>query len=209
MSWSEVDETRRRRGEEPDDERDAARVYEELSGPKKKTEVDVIKEWLVNIFQPVEKTADMVVTDFKFEQIVGSGGGAAKGISNGSTNGKNGVKNGSDPQVRRANHFVKAASNGGGSANREASEKESDDGAANEVEEQEMVEDPTFRVLKRAEVRLRVAKSEKEYSEVIKVLPTDDPERHTDAKKFGALLEFAKEVQVRGRGEAKRIIAKV
>ena len=33
------------------------------------TEIDVIREWFVNIFQPLEKTADLVVTDFKFEQI--------------------------------------------------------------------------------------------------------------------------------------------
>ncbi len=33
------------------------------------------------------------------------------------------------------------------------------------------------------------------------VLPTDDPERHTDGKKFAALLKFAKEVQVRQRRE--------
>ncbi len=49
-------------------------VFEELTGPRRKTEVDVIKDWLVNIFQPVEKTADMVVTDFKFEQFGGNSG---------------------------------------------------------------------------------------------------------------------------------------
>ena len=34
-----------------------------------KTEVEVIRDWFINIFQPVEKTADIEVTDFKFEQL--------------------------------------------------------------------------------------------------------------------------------------------
>ena len=43
----------------------------ELPGqsPRRPTEIDVIRDWFVNIFQPVEKTADLVVTDFKFEQL--------------------------------------------------------------------------------------------------------------------------------------------
>ena len=39
----------------------------------------------------------------------------------------------------------------------------------------------------------------KTYSVVIKVLPTDDHERHTSRKKFLDLLKFSKEVQVYGR----------
>jgi len=31
--------------------------------------VEVIRDWFVNIFQPVEKTADLIVTDFKFEEL--------------------------------------------------------------------------------------------------------------------------------------------
>ena len=34
-----------------------------------KTEVEVIRDWFINIFMPIEKTADIVVTDFKFEQL--------------------------------------------------------------------------------------------------------------------------------------------
>ena len=34
-----------------------------------KTEVEVIRDWFINIFMPVEKTADIEVTDFKFEQL--------------------------------------------------------------------------------------------------------------------------------------------
>ena len=45
-----------------------------LSGGKRrgvagKTEVEVIRDWFINIFMPVEKTADIEVTDFKFEQL--------------------------------------------------------------------------------------------------------------------------------------------
>ena len=43
-----------------------------LDGRAKKkcqTEVEVIRDWFVNIFMPLEKTGDLEVTDFKFEQI--------------------------------------------------------------------------------------------------------------------------------------------
>ena len=44
-----------------------------LSGKRRgvagKTEVEVIRDWFINIFMPVEKTADIEVTDFKFEQL--------------------------------------------------------------------------------------------------------------------------------------------
>lgn len=55
---------------------------------------------------------------------------------------------------------------------------------------------PPFRVLKRADVDLKVGGKPKKYSVVIKVLPTDDPERHTNGRKFRELLKFSKEVQV-------------
>lgn len=29
----------------------------------------MIRDWFVKIFQPVEKTVDLIVTDFKFEQL--------------------------------------------------------------------------------------------------------------------------------------------
>ena len=37
--------------------------------PRGQTEIEVIREWFVNIFQPVEKSADLAVTDFKFERL--------------------------------------------------------------------------------------------------------------------------------------------
>ena len=58
---------------------------------------------------------------------------------------------------------------------------------------------PSFTVLKKADVDLMVGGKPKTYSVVIKVLPTDDHERHTSRKKFLDLLKFSKEVQVYGR----------
>ena len=54
-------------------------------------------------------------------------------------------------------------------------------------------------MLKKADVDLMVGGKPKTYSVVIKVLPTDDHERHTSRKKFLDLLKFSKEVQVYGR----------
>ena len=54
-----------------DDDR-ASRYLSDLELPgqsRRPTEIDVIRDWFVNIFQPVEKTADLVVTDFKFEHL--------------------------------------------------------------------------------------------------------------------------------------------
>ena len=53
-----------------------------------------------------------------------------------------------------------------------------------------------FTVLKKADVELLVGGKKKVYSVVIKVLPTDDMERHTSRRKFSDLLKFSKEVQV-------------
>ena len=57
----------------------------------------------------------------------------------------------------------------------------------------------SFTVLKKADVDLKVGGKAKTYSVVIKVLPTDDHERHTSRRKFMDLLKFSKEVQVYGR----------
>ena len=51
-----------------------------------------------------------------------------------------------------------------------------------------------FTVLKKADVDLVVGGKPKLYSVVIKVLPTDDVERHTSRRKFSDLLKFSKEV---------------
>ena len=47
-----------------------------------------------------------------------------------------------------------------------------------------------------AEISARVKGSEKDYSVIIKVLPTDDDERYQVKHKFKQLLKFSKEVQV-------------
>ena len=53
-----------------------------------------------------------------------------------------------------------------------------------------------FTVLKKADVDLVVGGKPKLYSVVIKVLPTDDVERHTSRRKFSDLLKFSKEVSI-------------
>ena len=89
-----------------------------LDGRAKKkcqTEVEVIRDWFVNIFMPLEKTGDLEVTDFKFEQIAHwqgtasssgnnttsgpssevAGGGAANGnTSNGNGSASSSARNG-------------------------------------------------------------------------------------------------------------------
>ncbi len=191
MSWSGVDSVRMRRDE-------AEEVWEELNGPRKKTEIDVIKDWLVHIFQPFEKTADMVVTDFKFEQFGGNSGKkeAQQGMTNGKNNGSAGASQQEGGGKGANNHWVTRF------GIRSPLQGSRDGDVDDEEEEDDEWEDTTFRVLKRADVKLKVAGKEKEYSVVIKVIPTDDPERHTDQKKFSAVLKFAKEVQVRSFASA-------
>ncbi len=130
----------------------------------------MIREWLVNIFQPVEKAADVSVTDFKFETLTGSSEG--------------GVKRTQKQQSSNGHH----STNHCDVAYKSEEKKEMD------CEEEE--EEISFRVLKRADVKLKAGGKDKEYSVVIKVLPTDDSERHSDRRKFHALLKFSKEVQV-------------
>jgi len=128
------------------------------------TEIEVIRDWFVNIFQPVEKTADLIVTDFKFEQL---------------------------------NHTKqKKAQNGGASPNgAQVNGKSSDRNVAENVGsviwslQKKLLFRffnilyiwlrPPFTVLKKAEVDLLVGGKAKSYSVVIKVLPTDDQERHS------------------------------
>ena len=154
-SWRASCERRRR---EKEDEENLA-----PPGTRPKTEVDVIREWFVNIFQPVEKTADLVVTDFKFEQLDGKG--RKKNENN-----------------NRPTPSAPPLSDGNGN------------GSTTTTEEEEIA--ASFRVLKKADVDLKVGGKPKQYSVIIKVLPTDDPERHTDQTKFQELLKFSKEVQV-------------
>merc|ERR550532_3965646 len=123
-----------------------------------KTEVEVIRDWFINIFQPVEKTADIEVTDFKFEQL--------NHLRAQYQQDKRGQRGRSDPGV-------------------ESDTSDSRDGP-----------NSPFTVLKKADVELLVGGKKKVYSVVIKVLPTDDCERHTSRRKFSDLLKFSKEVQV-------------
>ena len=148
----------------------------------------MIRDWFVNIFQPVEKTADLVVTDFKFEQMMTSSS------SSSANNRSNSAKNGRGPPLgnsvvqnpRRINST--AAADATTDTCTTADEGEEDD---------DILDAPPFRVLKKADVDMKVGGKAKKYSVVIKVLPTDDPERHTSRRKFRQLLKFSKEVQAR------------
>ena len=51
-------------------------------------------------------------------------------------------------------------------------------------------------ILKLAEISAMVKGLDKDYSVIIKVLPTDDNERYKVKHKFRQLLKFSKEVQV-------------
>ena len=134
-------------------------------GPVGKTEVEVIRDWFINIFMPVEKTADIEVTDFKFEQLNHL---RAQYRSTASNKPQHRIP--PDPGV------------------------ESDGSASNEAGGHNG--NSPFTVLKKADVELLVGGKKKIYSVVIKVLPTDDCERHTSRRKFSDLLKFSKEVQV-------------
>jgi len=51
-------------------------------------------------------------------------------------------------------------------------------------------------ILKRVKVELMVGNEEKFYSLVVKVLPTEDSERHSVRQKFRQVVRFSKEVEV-------------
>ncbi len=146
-----------------------------------KTEIDVIRDWFVNIFQPVEKTADLVVTDFKFEQLKQQQqqqkqqqqqrGRQPRLYNSGSFNGSSGSfsRNGNGGGVSTSeNEGVNGRNGAGGGFSSDDACLDSSDGALGGVA-------PPFRVLKKADVELKVGGKPKQYSVVIKVLPTDDP----------------------------------
>ena len=138
-----------------------------------KTEVEVIRDWFINIFMPIEKTADIVVTDFKFEQL-------------------NHLRAHYQQQQQQQQHPQQRI--GGQRSNKAADPGVESDGSACNGSSESV---PTpFTVLKKADVDLLVGGKPKLYSVVIKVLPTDDVERHTSRRKFSDLLKFSKEVQV-------------
>ena len=129
-----------------------------------KTEVEVIRDWFINIFIPVEKTADIVVTDFKFEQL-------------------------NHLRASYQNRGSRSIPNKGSSAPDPGVESDASCNGSDGVH-------MPFTVLKKADVNMLVGGKPKLYSVVIKVLPTDDVERHTSRRKFSDLLKFSKEVQV-------------
>ncbi|CAB4065965.1 unnamed protein product [Lepeophtheirus salmonis] len=149
------------------------------------TEIDVIREWFVNIFTPFEKTADLVVMDFKFEQMshlrnsLPAGSSTGIPLSNTSSKPVNGKHNGNDS----LSDALK-------------SDKDEYDFDEEEMNDSNNICEKHFTVLKRATVNLLVQGKPKTYSVVIKVLPTDDSERYTTRSKFEQLLKFSKEVQV-------------
>ena len=130
-----------------------------------KTEVEVIRDWFINIFMPVEKTADIEVTDFKFEQL-----NHLRAQYHKNANRAGNQRLPPDPGVE-SDGSLEATGNSNGN-------------------------NSPFTVLKKADVELMVGGKKKIYSVVIKVLPTDDCERHTSRRKFSDLLKFSKEVQV-------------
>lgn len=150
------------------------------STPNKKrgqTEVEVIRDWFVNIFMPLEKTADLEVIDFKFEQLnhlrSGNNSRLVGNCSSSSSTSRPLIKGSSRQQNGLDEDDILSDSSG--------------DPAAFT---------PPFTVLKKADVELKVGGKAKTISVVIKVLPTDDVERHTCRRKFADLLKFSKEVQV-------------
>ena len=132
-----------------------------------KTEVEVIRDWFINIFMPVEKTADIEVTDFKFEQLNHLRAQYHKNANRVAGN----QRLPPDPGVESDGSLEATGGNSNGN-------------------------NSPFTVLKKADVELMVGGKKKIYSVVIKVLPTDDCERHTSRRKFSDLLKFSKEVQV-------------
>lgn len=158
--------------------------------PGTRTEIDVIRDWFLNIFQPVEKTADIEVIDFRFEAVrrkskTNLGGTRLSHPSSGPSQDKEPTPEPSAPKDSLA------------------LDKLMDDrGRLHRCDEFDLVFDDealsgnNFRVLKKAEVDLKVNGKPKQYSVIIKVLPTDDPSRHCDRRKFYYLMKFGKEAQV-------------
>ncbi|TRY69405.1 hypothetical protein TCAL_08892 [Tigriopus californicus] len=162
--------------------------------PGTRTEIDVIRDWFLNIFQPVEKTADIEVIDFRFEAVRRKFRANVAGprLSN--------------PSSRSARAKEPTTSEPSAPSAPEASlalgKLMDDRGRLHRCDEFDLVFDDetlngnNFRVLKKAEVDLKVNGKPKQYSVIIKVLPTDDPSRHCDRRKFYYLMKFGKEAQV-------------
>ena len=123
----------------------------------------------MNIFQPLEKTADLEVTDFKFEQISHLRNRIASGSSNGhdTVNGKDrpsrkgGVKN---PTEKQQNGRTSDGNRSGGVEESETDAENTATGIPSYL-----YNDVPFTVLKKADVELKVLGKPKTYSVVIKV----------------------------------------
>jgi len=135
----------------------------------KKSEREVIQDWLENIFKSWEKTNDLEIRVFKFTplkhedlSLIRNGGpGGIPHLNNGSSNACGSPSNG------HSHH------------------------GPNEYEHMERLA-----ILKTAEITAVVKGELRDYSVIIKVLPTDDSERYNAKHKFRQLLKFSKEVQV-------------
>ena len=132
---------------------------------------------------PIEKTADIVVTDFKFEQL-------------------NHLRAHYQHHHSARNRSNRSADPGVESDGKRSFEKKNDKNKPKKnhtfflpILGSDSVPTP-FTVLKKADVDLVVGGKPKLYSVVIKVLPTDDVERHTSRRKFSDLLKFSKEVSI-------------
>ena len=146
----------------------------------------MIRDWFVNIFQPVEKTADLEVTDFKFEQISHLRNSFSRSSIN-NTNGHdrlNGNKDHSKSFLSSRIPFHKKSQlngqqNGGNSGGMADSETDTENTLPSSPSYP--FPDAPFTVLKKADVELKVGGKPKTYSVVIKVstLNYQDVQWHT------------------------------
>jgi hypothetical protein len=133
----------------------------------------VIRDWFVNIFQPVEKTADLEVTDFKFEQISHLRNSVSRNSIN--TNGRdrlNGNKDHSKSFLSSRMPFHKK-SQINGQQNGGMADSETDTENTMPSSPTYPFPDEPFTVLKKADVELLVGGKPKTYSVVIKVSKLD------------------------------------
>ena len=125
----------------------------------------------MNIFQPLEKTADLEVTDFKFEQIshLRNSIASSNSIGHDTVNGKDSNRPSRKGAVKKP---TEKQQNGGTSeGNRSTGVEESETDAENTAAgiPSYLYNDVPFTVLKKADVELKVLGKPKTYSVVIKV----------------------------------------
>ena len=127
----------------------------------------------MNIFQPVEKTADLEVTDFKFEQISHLRNSISRHSVN--TNGHPDRLNGNKDQANRSFlssrlPFHKKSQHINGQQNGGTGESETDTETTLPNSPSYPFPEAPFTVLKKADVELKVGGKPKTYSVVIKVI---------------------------------------